>query len=152
MNAAPAPEKHTDEAPHGLLARHGAAMARHAKVVVIIGTLLAVGAYLVAALGVGGQSLLDRLELGEPVVAGEALEGRDLLRENDPTGSSVQALWEEVDAGSAEFLAGAAAANADLAAIPGVTEVLDPTTIGSAAYVLPAGVEEGGCLAEELIA
>ncbi len=133
VNAAPAPETHTDEIPHGLLARHGAAMARHAKVVVIIGALLAVGAYLVAALGVGGQSLFDRLELGEPVVAGEALEGRELLRANDPTGSSVQALWEDVDPQSAEFLAGAAAANADLAAIPGVTEVLDPTTIGPAA-------------------
>jgi len=108
-------------------------MARHAKAVVIIGALLAVGSYLVAALGVGGQSLFDRLELGEPVVAGEALEGRELLRENDPTGSSVQALWEDVDPQSPEFQAGAAAANADLAAIPGVTEVLDPTTIGPAA-------------------
>lgn len=133
MNAAPAPETHTVEVPLGLLARHGAAMARHAKVVVIVGVLLAVGAYLVAALGVGGQSLFDRLELGEPVVAGEALEGRELLRTNDPTGSSVQALWEDVDPQSPEFLAGAAAANADLAAIPGVTEVLDPTTIGPAA-------------------
>ena len=84
-------------------------MARHAKAVVIIGALLAVGSYLVAALGVGGQSLFDRLELGEPVVAGEALEGRELLRENDPTGSSVQALWEDVDPQSPEFLAGAAA-------------------------------------------
>ena len=95
--------------PHGILARHGAAMARHAKAVALISVLLAVGAYLVAALGVGGQSLFDRLELGEPTVAGEALEGRDLLAENDPTGSSIQALWEDVDPASEEFLAAAAA-------------------------------------------
>ena len=91
--------------PHGILARHGAAMARHAKAVALISVLLAVGAYLVAALGVGGQSLFDRLELGEPTVAGEALDGRALLAENDPTGSSIQALWEGVDPQSKEFLA-----------------------------------------------
>ena len=119
--------------PHGILARHGAAMARHAKAVALISVLLAVGAYLVAALGVGGQSLFDRLELGEPAVAGEALEGRELIAENDPTGSSIQALWEDVDPASPEFLAAAAAANADLMAIPGVEQVLDPTTIGPAA-------------------
>ena len=119
--------------PHGILARHGAAMARHAKAVALISVLLAVGAYLVAALGVGGQSLFDRLELGEPTVAGEALDGRALLAENDPTGSSIQALWEGVDPQSEEFLASAATVNADLMAIPGVEQVLDPTTIGPAA-------------------
>ena len=119
--------------PDGILARHGAAMARHAKAVALISVLLAVGAYLVAALGVGGQSLFDRLELGEPTVAGEALDGRDLLAENDPTGSSIQALWEGVDPQSEEFLASAATVNADLMAIPGVEQVLDPTTVGPAA-------------------
>ncbi len=119
--------------PHGILARHGAAMARHARAVALISILLAVGAYLVAALGVGGQSLFDRLELGEPTVAGEALEGRDLLSANDPSGASIQALWEDVDPASPAFLAGAAAAHEDLAGIPGVAEVIDPTTVGPAA-------------------
>jgi RND superfamily putative drug exporter len=119
--------------PHGILARHGAAMARHAKVVALISVLLAVGAYLVAALGVGGESLFDRLELGEPTVAGEALEGRALIAENDPTGSSIQALWEGIDPTSKEFLASAATVNADLLAIAGVEQVLDPTTVGAAA-------------------
>ncbi|HSO04890.1 MAG TPA: MMPL family transporter, partial [Candidatus Limnocylindrales bacterium] len=108
-------------------------MARHAKAVALISVLLAVGAYLVAALGVGGQSLFDRLELGEPAVAGEALEGRELIAENDPTGSSIQALWEGIEPESPEFLAAAAEANAELMGIPGVEQVLDPTTIGPAA-------------------
>ncbi len=124
--------------PDGLLARHGVAMARHARAVALISVLLAVGAYLVAALGVGGQSLFDRLELGEPTVAGEALEGRELLAENDPTGSSIQALWEGVDPDSEQFQAAAAAVNADLTAIPGVGQVVDPTTVG------PAAISTGG--------
>ena len=108
-------------------------MARHAKVVALVSVLLAISAYVLSTVGVGGQSLFSRLELGEPVVAGEALEGRDLIAENDPSGSSVQALWTDIDPESPEFLAAAATANADLAAIPGVKEVLDPTTVGPAA-------------------
>jgi RND superfamily putative drug exporter len=108
-------------------------MARHAKVVALVSVLLAISAYVLSTVGVGGQSLFSRLELGEPVVAGEALEGRDLIAENDPSGSSVQALWTDIDPESPEFLAAAATANADLAAIPGVEEVLDPTTVGPAA-------------------
>ena len=53
-----APEAPTTEIPDGLLARHGAAMARHAKAVALVSVLLAIGAYLLATLGVGGQSLL----------------------------------------------------------------------------------------------
>jgi RND superfamily putative drug exporter len=120
-------------APSGILARHGAAMARHARLVALISVVLAVGGYLVAALGIGGPSLFSRLELGEPVVAGEALDGRDLIGENDPSGSSVQALWEDVDPQSPDFLAGAQAAHDDLVAIDGVEQVLDPTTVGPAA-------------------
>ncbi len=119
--------------PAGLLARHGAAMARHARAVALVGVLLTVGAYLVAALGVGGPSLFSRLELGEPVVAGEALEGRDLIQANDPAGASSQALWADVDPQSPAFLAGSAAAHGELAAIEGVAEVIDPTTVGPAA-------------------
>ena len=133
-----APEAPTTEIPDGLLARHGAAMARHAKAVALVSVLLAISAYVLSTVGVGGQSLFSRLELGEPVVAGEALEGRDLIAENDPSGSSVQALWAGIEPESPEFLSGAAAANTDLSAIPGVDEVLDPTTVG------PAAISTGG--------
>jgi RND superfamily putative drug exporter len=125
--------------PSGILARHGVAMARHAKVVALLSVLLAVGGYLVAALGVGGPSLFSRLELGEPVVAGEALEGRDLITENDPSGSSIQAVWEGVDPDSPQFQGGLAYAHRDLAAIPGVATVVDPSTVGPAAISTDGG-------------
>jgi RND superfamily putative drug exporter len=119
--------------PPGILARHGAAMARHAKAIALISIVLAVGGYLVAALGIGGPSLFSRLELGEPVVAGEALEGRDLIRDNDPSGASIQAIWSDVDPDDPQFQRGLELAHGDLTQIEGVAEVLDPTTVGPAA-------------------
>jgi RND superfamily putative drug exporter len=124
--------------PRGILARHGAAMARHARIVAVVSVLLAVAGYLVAALGVGGPSLFSRLELGEPAVAGEALTGRELLDENDPAGASIQAVWSGVDPQSAEVQAGLADAQRDLAAIPGVAAVIDPLGVG------PAAISEAG--------
>ncbi len=117
----------------GVLARHGVAMARHARSVALVCTAIAVVGYLVAALGVGGPSLFSRLEVGDPAVSGEALEGRRLLAENDPTGSSLQALWDRVDPQDPAVVTQIAAAHADLVAVPGVVQVLDPTTIGPAA-------------------
>jgi RND superfamily putative drug exporter len=108
-------------------------MARHARAVALISVLLAVGGYLVAALGVGGPSLFSRLELGEPTVAGEALDGQTLMRENDPQGSTVQAYWRDLDPQAPATLAGIATLNERIMALDGVTGVLDPTTVGPAA-------------------
>lgn len=119
--------------PTGVLARHGAAMARHARPVALISVLLSVAGYLVAALGVGGPSLFSRLDLGEPSVAGEALEGRSLLDDNDPSGTSVQAKWNDVFPDSLLFQAGLFAAHKDLVELPGVERVVDPMTVGPAA-------------------
>ncbi|MGB8022630.1 MAG: MMPL family transporter [Candidatus Nanopelagicales bacterium] len=119
--------------PTGVLARHGAAMARHARPVAVVVVLLSVAGYLVAALGVGGPSLFSRLELGDPSVSGEALEGRSLLDENDPAGSSVQALWNDAFPQSWPFQAGLLAAHEDLVELPGVDSVIDPMTVGPAA-------------------
>jgi RND superfamily putative drug exporter len=111
-------------------------MARHARAVALIALLLTVGGYLLAALGIGGPSLFSRLEVGEPNVSGEALTGRELLAQNDPTGLAVQGLWSGIDPAAAEVQAALAEANADLVAIPGVLQVLDPTTIGPAAIAV----------------
>jgi RND superfamily putative drug exporter len=132
------PAAGTTPAPHGVLARHGVAMARHARWVVLVSVLLTVGGYLVAALGVGGPSLFSRLELGEPVVAGEALEGRDLLAENDPARTSLQADWRGLDPSSPANQAALAQATAELSAIPGVAQVVSPSTVG------PAAIRTGG--------
>lgn len=117
----------------GILARHGAAMARHARLVTLVSVVLSVVGFLTAVVGVGGQSLFSRLELGEPVVAGEALEGRTLLREADPTGMSIQGMWTLVDPADPGFQAVLGEAREELAAIPDVAQVVDPTTIGSGA-------------------
>ena len=120
-------------ATSGILARHGAAMARHARVVALISVLLAVAGYLVAALGVGGPSLFSRLQLGEPVVSGEAVEGRDLIRQNDPSGESVQAIWTDLDPSSPQVQRALQLVRADLEDIDGVAAVVDPSTVGPAA-------------------
>ncbi|MCU0301592.1 MAG: MMPL family transporter [Candidatus Nanopelagicales bacterium] len=119
--------------PTGILARHGAAMARHARAVALISVLLVVVGYLVAALGVGGPSLFSRLELGEPVVAGEALEGRDLLRGADPQGPSIQADWQDLDPAAPATQAALATVHEELVGLEGVASVVDPTTVGPAA-------------------
>ena len=108
-------------------------MARHALLVALVSVVLAVAGYLVAALGVGGPSLFSRLELGEPVVSGEALTGRDMLGEAEPTGMSIQGIWGLVDPADPQFQATMAEVHAELAAVPGVAEVIDPTTVGPAA-------------------
>lgn len=120
-------------APLGILARHGAAMARHARLVTLVSVALAVLGFLTAVVGVGGQSLFSRLELGEPVVAGEALEGRTLLQEADPTGMSIQGMWTLVDPSDPGFQAVLGEAHQELAALPDVAQVIDPTTIGPGA-------------------
>ncbi|HEX6887450.1 MAG TPA: MMPL family transporter [Candidatus Nanopelagicales bacterium] len=132
------PEAGVTQAPHGILARHGVAMARHARWVVLVSVLLTVVGYLVAALGVGGPSLFSRLELGEPVVAGEALEGRDLLAANDPARTSLQADWRGLDPSAPANQAAFAQVTAELGAIPGVAQVVSPSTVG------PAAIATGG--------
>lgn len=119
--------------PHGLLARHGAAMARHARAVALLCTLLAVGGYLVAALGVAGPSLFSRLELGDPAVSGEAREGRAMLSAADPTGSTVQGLWDGLDPTADPVRSELTTARQELLAIPGVIAVSDPAGLGPAA-------------------
>jgi RND superfamily putative drug exporter len=119
--------------PAGPLARHGARVARRARLMAVLAAVLTVAGYLVASLGVGGPSLFSRLELGLPVVQGEALDGLDLLAANDPAGSSLQALWDGVDPAAPAVQAELAAVTADLASVPGVLAVLGPAQLGPAA-------------------
>ena len=108
-------------------------MARHARAVALVCTLLAVGGYLVAALGVAGPSLFSRLELGDPAVSGEAREGRAMLSSADPTGSTVQGLWDGLDPTADPVRSELTTARQELLAIPGVIAVSDPAGLGPAA-------------------
>lgn len=108
-------------------------MARHARAVALVCTLLAVGGYLVAALGVAGPSLFSRLELGDPAVSGEAREGRAMLSSADPTGSTVQGLWDGLDPTADPVRSELTTARQELLAIPGVLAVTDPAVLGPAA-------------------
>ncbi len=121
-----------------VLARHGAAMARHARWVTLVAAALVVGGFLVAGLGVGGSSLFSRLAVSDTSVEGEALTGSELLAEGDPSGSSVRASWRGLDVREARTQAALSRLHDTLVAVPGVATVIDPTTVGSLA------IGEGG--------
>ena len=117
------------------LSHLGALVARH-PLVVAAGWLLVVVAAFGSALGVfTGESLFDRLESGEPTVAGENLTGRDLLTEAGEAGTTRYMLQVTgVDADSPAVVRAATAAAKDLQTIPGVEGVAMP-------YVVPEGLQ-----------
>ena len=117
------------------LSHLGALVARH-PLVVAAAWLLVVAAAFGSALGVfTGESLFDRLESGEPTVAGENLTGRDLLTEAGEAGTTRYMLQVTgVDADSPAVVQAATAAAKDLQTIPGVEGVAMP-------YVVPEGLQ-----------
>lgn len=117
------------------LSHLGALVARHPLVVAAAWLLVVVAAF-GSALGVfTGESLFDRLESGEPTVAGENLTGRDLLTEAGETGTTRYMLQVTgVDADSPAVAQAATAAAKDLQTIPGVESVAMP-------YVVPEGLQ-----------
>ena len=117
------------------LSHLGALVARHPLVVAAAWLLVVVAAF-GSALGVfTGESLFDRLESGEPTVAGENLTGRDLLTEAGETGTTRYMLQVTGVAADSPAVAQAATAAAkDLQTIPGVESVAMP-------YVVPEGLQ-----------
>jgi RND superfamily putative drug exporter len=117
------------------LSHLGALVARRPRIIAAV-WLLAVLAAFGSALGAfTGESLFDRLESGEPTVAGENLTGRDLLTEAGETGTTRYMLQVTgVDADSPAVARAAAATAQELRAIPGVEGVAMP-------YVVPQGLQ-----------
>jgi RND superfamily putative drug exporter len=79
---------------------------------------------------VTGESLFDRLGTSGPSVDGEASEAAALLESTEGTETeSLSLLLYDVDLSSPELQATLEATAADLAAIDGVTEVVNPLAI-----------------------
>lgn len=97
--------------------------------------LLVVAGFGAAAGAFGGQSLFDRLETGEPTVAGENETGRDLLTQAGGSQLSTYTVrLDGVDLASRTLASAAVQAAETIRAVPGVASVAMP-------YVVPGGLE-----------
>lgn len=113
-----------------MLRRLGVAVARHRLITVIVWALVLTACALTALAGVTGESLFDRLGTSGPSVDGEASEAAALLESTEGTETeSLSLLVYDVDTASPELRVTLDDAAADLAAIDGVTEVVNPLAI-----------------------
>ena len=120
--------------------RLGRGIARHPKIIVLIWLAVTVTSLVLAMTGVGGQGLFDRLNSGEPRVAGsESDRGRDLIAQNAVAGEQLSLVVQGLDLTDAESLPEVARAmgvlHTNVLAVDGVGEVMDP-------FVLPGGVQD----------
>lgn len=110
----------------GPIGRLGAAAARHPWITLSCWLLVVVAAAATALVGVGGQTLFDRLAGSIPSVHGESSAGSDRL--STGSGKSITLLVHGVDPED-PMLAGRTSELArDLAALPGTT-VADPLAV-----------------------
>ncbi|MEI2731387.1 MAG: MMPL family transporter [Dermatophilaceae bacterium] len=114
------------------LTRLGRATARHPWRFVLAWILVTGSAFVVAVLGVGGDSLFSRLHSTGPSVAGEAQTAEDLLERAAPSAPTVMLQVTGVDLRSPQVATAAVAAVRSAMAIPGVASSVDP-------YVVPGG-------------
>lgn len=122
----------------------GRSVARHPFRAVVVWLVLAVGAYLVAMVGVGNDTLFERVSSGDPQVQGtESQRANAALSEGPASGESVTLIVQGVEPGTKGIREALAPAHRDLAAIDGVTSVVDP-------YLVPDGV--GSPAAKPLLA
>ena len=117
------------------LSHLGAFIGRHPKTVVVVWLVAVVAAFGGATGAFGNQSLFDRLQSGDPAVAGENLQGRDQLVAAGRSATSTHLLQvTRADAAAPATVAAVKAAAADLARIPGVESVTAP-------QLVPAGID-----------
>ncbi|KRE57782.1 MMPL family transporter [Phycicoccus sp. Soil748] len=116
------------------LSHLGGLVGRHPRTVVIVWLLAVVAAFGGATGAFGNQSLFDRLQSGDPAVAGENLQGRDQLVAAGRSATSTHLLQVTgADAAAPTTVAAVKAAAADLGRIPGVVSVAAP-------QLVPAGI------------
>lgn len=92
--------------------------------------VVTVAAFLVAALGVGGDSLFGRLHSSGPSVPGEAQTAADLLERAEPDAPTLMLQVAGVDLRSSGVAEAAAQAARSAMAVPGVASSVNP-------FVLP---------------
>ena len=137
-----------EPAPRGrsALARLGAGLAHRPWLAVGIWLVVIVASFGAATGAFGGNSLFDRLHSGEPAVAGENRDGRDLLARGGVTAdSTVMMLVRDVDLRSERVATASADTARAIAAIPGVASVANPFTVpgGPTSTAASAFVQDG---------
>src|SRR5664279_2950939 len=111
-----------------MLATLGRFIAHRPGVIVAIWILLTIAGF-ATALGVTGEGLFARLAASEPSVTGEASEGRTILDGASTTGPSITLIVKDATADDPAVADPVERAGADLLAIDGVVQVVDPLTV-----------------------
>jgi putative drug exporter of the RND superfamily len=111
----------------------GRLIARAPRTAIAVWVVLTAGSVALALFGIGGQTLFERLSTGAPAIPGsESTRADDLIRENAGTGESLSLVVEGAPPTTAGLAEPVGALREDLAAVDGVTVVIDP-------FALPEG-------------
>ena len=106
---------------------------RHPFIVIALWLALTITSAALAIGGVGGQGIFDKLETSDPRVPGSESEKASVILDNSAGGSSVRLLVKGVDVMNTAQMTKLAptmtGARTDLAAISGVSTVVDPWAI-----------------------
>jgi RND superfamily putative drug exporter len=112
------------------LSHLGGFVGRHPKTVIVVWLLAVVAAFAGASGAFGNQSLFDRLQTGEPSVAGENLQGRDQLVAAGRSATSTHLLQVTgADAAAPATVAAVRAAAEAIGRIDGVASVAAPQLV-----------------------
>ncbi|KQU68470.1 MMPL family transporter [Phycicoccus sp. Root101] len=117
------------------LSHLGGLVGRHPRTVVLIWLLAVVASFAGATGAFGNQSLFERLQSGDPSVAGENLQGRDQLVAAGRSATSTHLLQvTDADAAAPATVAAVKAAASAISGIDGVASVAAP-------QLVPAGLD-----------
>ncbi len=118
-----------------VLSRLGGLVGRHPRTIIVIWLVAVVASFAAATGAFGNQSLFDRLESGDPSVAGENLQGREQLVAAGRSATSTHLLQvTHADAAAPATVAAVRSAATAISAIEGVTSVAAP-------QLVPAGLD-----------
>ena len=113
-----------------VLSRLGGLVGRHPRTIILIWLVAVVASFAGAAGAFGNESLFDRLESGDPSVAGENLQGREQLVAAGRSATSTHLLQvTDADAGAAATVAAVRSAATSISAIDGVASVAAPQLV-----------------------
>ncbi|GEK16794.1 MMPL family transporter [Cellulomonas persica] len=113
-----------------MFARLGRIVAHRPRTIIAVWAVLAVLCYVLAGLGLHGESVFERVSTSEPSVPGsESVDGRNLLAQAQDAGASVTLVLSGLDPADAAVAGALTEARQELGAIPGVASVIDPLAL-----------------------
>lgn len=111
----------------------GRLIARAPRTAIAVWAVLTLGSFALAVLGLGGQTLFERLSTGAPAIPGsESTRADEIVRENATAGESLSLVVEGAPPTTTGLAEPVAALREDVMAVEGVTMVIDP-------FALPEG-------------